>query len=207
MYRPPAYAIDDVATLRAFIRQRKLAIVAGIVDGQLHFAYAPVVLDAKAEPRGGVRFHLARANPLAACDGVHLRLSFLGPDAYVSPDWYETQGLVPTWNYVAVEGAGRARELDQPALRQLLADLSAQAEHELLPKSPWTLSKISEQRLSALMNAIRGFAVEFATLEGKFKLSQDKKPEDLKGVIAGLEARGDAANCAVATAMRAARPR
>ena len=39
-------------------------------------------------------------------------------------------------------------------------------------------------------------------LRGKFKLSQDKKPADVAGAIAALEARGDAASMAVAKAMR-----
>ncbi len=204
MYRPPAYAVDDLAMLHAAIRKRQFGIIAAVLDGRLHFAYAPVAVDSGVGRCGGVRFHLARANPLAACNDIELRFSFLGPDAYVSPDWYETDGLVPTWNYIAVEGAGRARELDQHGLRQLLADLSDQAERELLPKSPWTLDKMSDQRLSAMVNGIRGFAVAFDTLEGKFKLSQDKKPEDVKGVIAALEMRDDAASLAVAGAMRAA---
>ena len=39
-------------------------------------------------------------------------------------------------------------------------------------------------------------------LEGKFKLSQDKKPADIAGVIAALDERGDAASLAVAHGMR-----
>jgi transcriptional regulator len=40
------------------------------------------------------------------------------------------------------------------------------------------------------------------TLEGKFKLSQDKSAADLAGAIKGLEARGDPSSLAVAAAMR-----
>jgi transcriptional regulator len=53
-----------------------------------------------------------------------------------------------------------------------------------------------------LLNGISGFMVSLDTLEGKFKLSQDKKSEDIAGVIAGLEGRGDPASRAVAAAMR-----
>ncbi len=52
------------------------------------------------------------------------------------------------------------------------------------------------------MNVIQGFALSFERLEGKFKLSQDKPAENMEGVIAGLEGRGDAASLAVAQAMR-----
>src|SRR5580692_2078886 len=57
MYRPPAYAIDDIATLHKAIRARVFATIAAIVEGAVRFAYAPVVLDAETGKRGGVRFH------------------------------------------------------------------------------------------------------------------------------------------------------
>jgi transcriptional regulator len=204
MYRPRAYAIDDPDILHAAIRARRFATIAAVVDGRVQFAYAPVALDAENASSVCVRFHLARANPLAEMDDTPVRLSFLGPDAYISPDWYETHALVPTWNYVAVEASGRARRLDETALRRLLVDLSAEEEGRLAPKRPWTLDKIADDRVAVLMNAIRGFEVALDSLEGKFKLSQDKSAADLAGAIAGLQARGDPASLAVADAMRRA---
>lgn len=201
MYRPGPYVQDDVALLHAIIRERSFAVIAAVTDGEAHFAYAPVVLDAEG-PRGRVRFHLARANPLAKLDGAKIRLSFLGPDTYVSPDWYVSEGLVPTWNYIAIEGSGIARQLDKTALRQLLVDLSAEHEERLRPKEPWRIEKVPEAKLDALLNAIIGFSVDLETLEGKFKLSQDKKAEDFDGVVGALEDAQDASARAVAAAMR-----
>jgi transcriptional regulator len=123
-------------------------------------------------------------------------------DAYISPDWYKTIVTVPTWNYIAVEGEGIVRRQSRDELRKLVLDLSAMEEQKLLPKTPWTIDKVPRARTEALLGAIVGFSLPFDRLEGKFKLSQDKNPEDLAGVIAGLEARGDAASVAVARAMR-----
>lgn len=204
MYRPGPYVQDDVKVLHDIIRERGFCLVAAAIDGEAQFAYAPVVVDADG-PRGRVRFHLARANPLAKLDGAKVRLSFLGPDTYVSPDWYKTEGLVPTWNYIAAEGAGIARQLDKAALQQLLVDLSAVHEERLRPKNPWTIDKVPDAKMDALLNAIVGFAMSFETLEGKFKLSQDKKAEDFDGVVAALEGRDDTRAQAVAAAMRRAR--
>lgn len=202
MYRPRAFAVDDPAALHAAIRASVFATLALAHEGRVQFAYAPVVLDADGG-LGRIRFHLAKANPVTAlADGVRLAISFVGPDAYISPDWYESEGLVPTWNYIAVEGEGIAHRLDRDGLRQLLADLSAQEEVALTPKPPWTLDKVPPARLEAMLNAIEGFALTFERLEGKFKLSQDKRGADLDGALAGLEARGDAASLAVAAAMR-----
>jgi transcriptional regulator len=202
MYRPPAYAIDDVHVLHDVMRRRGFATIAAIIDGHVQFAYAPVVVDTEPGPLGTLRFHLARNNPLAEFRDAELRFSFLGPDAYISPDWYKGQGFVPTWNYIAVEACGRMRLLDDGDLRRLLTELSSLHEERLRPKPPWTLDKISEGQVAALLKGILGFAVALETLEGKLKLSQDKSPANVAGAMAGLEARGDAASLAVARAMR-----
>lgn len=197
MYRPPAFAVDGRETLHAFVRAHRFATLAAAVDGDVRFAYAPVVLDGDT-----VRFHLAAANPLAKiADGARLRLSFLGAHAYVSPDWYASDGKVPTWNYRAVEGAGVVRRLDGEALHRLLVDLSAAEEAHLAPKAPWTVDKVPADKMAMLLKAIVGFALTFETLEGKFKLSQNVSAADHAGVVAGLGARGDAQSRAVAQAM------
>jgi transcriptional regulator len=203
MYRPTAYVIDHVAVLHAVMREHSFATVAALVQGKPQFAYAPVVVDSRPAPRGGVRFHLARGNPLAELDGREMWFSFLGPNAYVSPDWYKSRGFVPTWNYIAIEASGKARALGEAELRQLLIDLSAQQEERLRAKVPWTIDRIPRERVAMLLNGICGFSVALDMLEGKFKLSQDKKPEDVASVIAGLESFGDPASHALAKAMRA----
>ncbi|HEY3637624.1 MAG TPA: FMN-binding negative transcriptional regulator [Rhizomicrobium sp.] len=202
MYRPSAYAVDDVAVLHEVMQRRGFATLAATVDGHVQFAYAPVVIDVEPAPLGALRFHLARGNPLAELHDAEVRLSFLGPDAYISPDWYDGEGFVPTWNYIAVECSGHMHPLNDSELRGLLADLSSVQEERLRPKPPWTMDKISDERMAMLLRGIRGFAVGLETLEGKFKLSQDKSAANIAAVMAGLESRGDAASLAVARAMR-----
>jgi transcriptional regulator len=163
------------------------------------------VLDEATRPYGALRLHFSTNNSIVeGADGAQFHVSFLGPDAYISPDWYETAGMVPTWNYIAVEGRGIARKLNPGELRQLLADLSAQEEKRLAPKDPWTIDKVPEQKMKMLMSAIVGFEVRLESLVGKFKLSQNIKDEDFVGALRGLDARGDAASIAVAAAMRKA---
>jgi transcriptional regulator len=201
MYRPAAFAFDDRAALHAFIRANPFATVAAAVEGRVAIAYAPIVLDGDA-----ARFHLAANNPVAqAADGARLTLSFMGPHAYISPDWYVTPGMVPTWNYSVVEGEGIARRLDAAATRALLDDLSAVEEAHLLPKAPWKSGKVAPERMAMLLTAIVGFSIAFDTLHGKAKLSQNVRREDFDGAVAGLEARGDAASAAVAAVMRKTR--
>jgi transcriptional regulator len=200
MYRPRAFAVDDPAVLHDFIRAHPFATIAMAQEGSVLLAYAPVVLEGDA-----VRFHLAAANPMAGlADGAQLKLSFMGPHAYISPDWYETAGMVPTWNYSAVEGEGIARRLAGDDVAKLLIDLSAVEEAHLAPKTPWTIEKVPREKMGRLLAAIVGFSLTFASLEGKFKLSQNAKLEDAVGAIRGLDARGDTASLAVAADMRRA---
>ena len=202
MYRPPAFATNDIAALHDAIRARVFATIACTIDGTIALAYAPTVLDADDGPLGSVRFHLAAANPVAQIpSGTAMTLSFLGPDAYVSPDWYETQGRVPTWNYIAVEGRGAVERVDGEALRRMLVDLTAAEEHKLLPKPPWTIDKVPETKMGALLNAIVGLRIRFEALEGKFKLSQNVAPADAEGVRRGLAERGDSASLSIAEYM------
>ena len=83
MYRPHAFALDDAGVLREVLRRRIFVTLATARDGEILFAYAPVVVE-----EGGLRFHLAIRNPMAAMeDGTRVSLSCLAADAYVSPDW------------------------------------------------------------------------------------------------------------------------
>lgn len=201
MYRPSAFSVDDMEVLHDVIRQRVFATLAVAHEGRVHLAYAPVVLTG--EGKGTLHFHLAANNRLAElADNAPLTVSFMGPDAFVSPDWYETLGRVPTWNYIAVEGIGTARQLSHAETLATLDELSTQEEQKLGPKVPWSLDRVPKELIESLLNGIVGFSLPLDTLEGKFKLSQDKSSADIDGVIAALEARGDAGSLAVATAMR-----
>jgi transcriptional regulator len=203
MYVPPLFAFSDLAAIHAFMRTNVFAVIAGQIGGAIQFAYAPIVLDLDAGPLGSVRFHLARANPLAGIeDGAELKLSIMAVHAYISPDWYWTPAQVPTWNYVAVEGAGRVKRLAADGLKLLLADLAAQEEGALAPKRAWTMERVPPERLEILLKAIAGFELPFERLEGKAKLSQNRARADREGAIAALELRGDAASAAIAAAMR-----
>jgi transcriptional regulator len=207
MYRPPRYAVDEPSALHGLIKSYPLATIAVVLNGKIEFAYAPVVLDADNGARGGVRFHLARPNPVARLADAEFYFSFRGSGAYVSPDWYRSASMVPTWNYLAVEGCGRANLLDEVQLLELLVDLSAQEEEKLAPKRPWTIDKVSADRQAVLLRAIIGFSVRFDRLEGKLKLSQEKSDADFDGARSGLEARGDPSSVTIASAMRTIKKR
>ena len=203
MYNPPLHAIRDVAWMHDFIRCNAFATFAAIIEGAVHFAYVPVVLDEHPAPLGTVHFHLARSNPMAGlANGSIVKLSIMGAHAYISPDWYETPDLVPTWNYMAVEGSGPIERLDEADSVAYLTRLSAEQEASLAPKAPWLPSRLPPETLKRLLPGIVPFHLRLETLEGKAKLSQNRSQADIGGAIAALRQRGDDASAAVASAMQ-----
>jgi transcriptional regulator len=152
-------------------------------------AHAPVIARRLGEGLA-LDFHLSRSNALAGAiaSGFRAVAVSLGPDAYVSPDWYADKDQVPTWNYVSVEAEGPVDPLSADGLVDLLDDLSAREEGRLLPKPPWTRGKMSEGKFERMLRGIVGARMAVERLEGTTKLSQNKGEADRAGVI---EALGD----------------
>jgi len=169
-------------------REAMLALVADIsfcticVDGPA-LVHAPVIV---AGP-DRLLFHISRGNRAAASlDGKRAIVSCLGPDAYISPDWYGVPDQVPTWNYLAVEAEGPLRRLDEDELAALLDDLSAAHEARLAPKPPWTRAKLTPARFAAMLNAIVGYELTIGDLRGTRKLGQNKDEATRRAAATGL---------------------
>jgi transcriptional regulator len=203
MYVPRHFENRDRATIVDLIRGHPLAILVTMIDDQLEATHVPVVLDADRGEHGALRFHLSHANPTAhALDGARdVLLVFTGPEAYISPDWYEAEQLVPTWNYAAVHAWGRPAPMDDAALCRLLDDLSAEQEQQISGKRPWTTATLDEDRYQKMRRAIIGFDMVVSRLEAKWKMSQNRSPADRAGATAALDARGGERNSAVAAIM------
>ena len=167
-----------------------LAVDAGDAAGPL-LSHIPFLLAAGG---GVVHAHLVRSNPIARCLAKGERpavLAVSGPDGYVSPDWYEAgNDLVPTWNYVAVHLRGRLRLRPEETLRPHLDALAAQFEHRLQPKPPWRTSKVSAPQLHAMMRAILPIELVVESVDGTWKLNQNRTDEARLNAARHLETGG-----------------
>lgn len=180
MHPSPDFAWTDRPAMLAFIERMSLCTIC--VSGPA-LVHAPVVVFGADR----LRFHVARRNPatpaLAAARAI---ASCLGPDAYVSPDYYGSADQVPTWNYVAVEAEGPLRRLEEPELVDLLDRLGEIEEAKLAPKPPWTRAKLSEARFVALLRGIEGYELAIEDLRGTRKLGQNKRPAERAAVVKAL---------------------
>ncbi|HYH37345.1 MAG TPA: FMN-binding negative transcriptional regulator [Azospirillum sp.] len=206
MYVPPAFAEDRLPVLHDAIRSARLCTLVTMGSEGLEASHVPVLLDADAGPHGTLLGHLSKANPQwrrLSADVPALAI-FGGPDAYVTPSWYETKKTtskaVPTWNYVAVHAYG-ALELfdDREALRDVVTRLTER--HEAGRPDAWAVSDAPEDFLQGMFKGIVGFRLPIARIEGKWKLSQNRPAEDRAGVVAGLREDGGAEELAVADLM------
>jgi transcriptional regulator len=201
MYIPRTNAEDRPEVLAAFMRAHPLAaLVSAGPSGELWATHLPVVFDPARGPQGTIEGHIARANPhhklvrAAAEQGPGPRESlviFTGPDAYVTPAWYPGKAVhgreVPTWNYIAVHAYGPLTLHEDPSW--LLAHhtrLSAQSEADR--PEPWEVSDAPADYIAGQLKAIVGFELRVTRLEARWKMSQNRTPEEIDGVVAGLGA-------------------
>lgn len=210
MYMPPAFRLDDRAAALELMRAHPFAVlVAATGPGAVEITHLPVLVDVDGDTLS-LRGHVAKANPMArliagSTEATPVRATavFSGPQAYVSPDWYETENQVPTWNYLAVHASGALEHIADPAaFEALLADLSAAHEAVLAPKRPWTMDKMLPGTVGRMMKGITGFRMTVDLLEAKAKLSQNKNAVDHGGVVAALDALARPDTVATAAWMR-----
>ena len=187
MHPNAGFAWQSREEMLAFIAEVSFSTIFLRNEDGPRVAHVPVTVEAPDR----LRFHLARSNRAApGLDGSEVLLSFLGPDAYISPDWYGTPDQVPTWNYLAVECEGTARQLGEDELVAQLDRLSAAHESRLAPKAPWTRDKMTPARFGAMLRAIACYEIQVRELRGTRKLGQNKKPAERDGASRGLDAAG-----------------
>jgi transcriptional regulator len=199
MYVPAHFAEDRISLLHDAIRASGLATLVTLTDDGLIASHVPFLLNPEPAPYGTLIGHLARPNPQARGAIGEAMAIFLGPDAYITPSYYETKRetgkVVPTWNYIAIHAYGTLRFVDD---RTELLDLVTQLtnRHERERAAPWAVSDAPADFTSGMLNGIVGIELTITRLQGKWKMSQNRPERDRAGVVKGLreDARPDVAD-------------
>jgi transcriptional regulator len=147
--------------------------------------HLPLVVKDEGE-HGVIEGHFAKANPhWQSLAGRETLVVFHGPHSYVSPTLYTEELSVPTWNYIAVHAYGTLSLVeDEPGKLALLTDLIAANEPTYLDR--WRTLPGGFRRI--MLAGIMGFRIPIARIEGKFKLSQNRNPQERKNVHAAQSA-------------------
>jgi len=206
VYVPAHFAPDD-ATVRELLSRPQAADLVTMTEDGLVATFLPFVFDPGAGEHGVLRGHLARNNDQWSRAVVGEAMVIVhGPDAYVTPNWYASKAehgrVVPTWNYVTAHVYGELRVHDDPVwldgLVRELTDL-----HEAREPEAWAVDDAPAKFVAGQLRAIVGVELVIRRIEAKVKMSQNRPPADVEGVVAGLDARGDTVTAdAVRTAVR-----
>jgi transcriptional regulator len=193
MFLPDHFRVEDVPEMHALMRARPFAALVSTTQAGLYGTHLPTVLKDEGA-FGTIECHLSRANPhwKDLAEGGEAMMIFQGPDGYITPNWYATKAAtgkaVPTWNYAIVHAYGRPEVMKEKdwVLRHV-TELSDQQERS--EAHPWKVSDAPEKYIDVMTRGIVGFRFEITRLEGKWKMSQNREPQDQVRVVEGLKAR------------------
>ncbi len=205
MYAPPLFDLSDAAAIRGIIRAHPFAtLVSTGDDGAPFVTHLPLIHVEDGSANGHLLGHVARPNPHWKLFGKAPTVAiFGGANAYISPSWYKSDDMVPTWNYQAVHAHGTPTIVaDDEAALDVVVKLSAFFEAPL-PK-PWTIDKMTPGKALGMMKGIVAFTMPVARFEAKSKIGQNRTVADQRGAADALLALGGAGNTAIGALMRKA---
>jgi len=172
-YPPKKHQTNNINHMIEVIKTYPLATVISVKDNLPLITHLPLIYENKK-----LIGHIDIYNPQAQLlkNNNDVTILFSGPECYISPSIYSTTQL-PTWNYIKVHLTGKVKAIESiAALKQSLITMTEFLE---APKHKYVLEP-DNPRLDKNLNYIKMFEIDITNWEGKFKLSQDKKPKDIK---------------------------
>jgi transcriptional regulator len=187
MYLPRHFEEGRLEVLHALVAAHPLGTLVRVGDDGLDADHLPFELAPPTEtaPRGLLRAHVARANPLWRGDGAPVLVVFQGASGYVSPNLYDKEAaggrVVPTWNYAVVHVHGRLRTIDDPAWTLALMERLT-ARHE--GPEGWAVADAPREYIEKMVAATVGIEIAVERIEGKWKASQNRSAAERERVAA-----------------------
>lgn len=178
-YPPKQHQDSDKNHIIEVIKTYPLATIISIKDNEPLITHLPLIFK-----DGKLVGHIDIYNPQTELlkDNNNITILFYGPQCYISPSIYTTTQL-PTWNYIRVHLKGKVKAIESTeALKESLIKMTEFLE---APDHKYILDA-DNPRLDANLNYIKLFEIDIETWEGKFKLSQDKHPKDIRNARAEL---------------------
>ena len=190
MYVTSPFAAASQADMLALIAAHPLGALVragagGLEADHIPFELAPASSEA---PYGLLRAHVARANPVWRSEGAPVLVLFQGASSYVSPLLYDIEAAggraVPTWNYAVVHAHGRLRAIEDPAW--ILGQMSRLTRHLEDARAGWKVEDAPRDYIDKIVRTTVGIEIVIERLEGKFKMSQNRTPDERARVLAAM---------------------
>lgn len=181
MNYPPKHHQDyDKLHMVEVIKNYPLATVISVKDSKPFITHLPLIY----RDDGKLIGHIDKFNPQTELlkDDKPVTIIFSGPQCYISPSIYSTSQL-PTWNYIKVHLKGTVKRIEsKEALKESLIKMTEFLES---PEHKYVLEP-NNPSMERNLDYIKMFEISIDEWEGKFKLSQDKKPSDIASAKAEL---------------------
>lgn len=197
MYLPVNFRETDRADVLGFLQEHPLGLVISAGKLGIQATAVPLVVHAdSATDDLRLSLHFARGNTqwrdLGAGSEVLVVVS--GAHGYVTPNWYPTKAQthehVPTWNYDMVQLRGTSVvHSDELWLREHVESLTTR--FESVRDAAWQVSQAKESYLNEMLHGIVGVEVTVTKVEAKWKMNQNRLPEDAQGAYRGLSDASD----------------
>ena len=196
MYTPAHFKEDRIEVLHQLIAHHPLGTMITMTGDGLNANHIPLLVDVNRGEFGTLRGHVARSNTVWQTFNPEVKALavFQGPDAYISPSWYpskkDSHKVVPTWNYAVVHAAGPLIIRDDATwMREFLNSTTDHFEATRNTTAPrWKMNDAPEDFLQTMMRAVVGIEIPIVSLEGKWKVSQNRAIADRDGVAMALQA-------------------
>ena len=203
MYSPPPFDETRLDVLHELIRAHPLGTLVILNGSELSANHIPFLVRADQGERGTLCGHVAKSNPVWKQLGgaVEALVVFQGAESYITPSWYPSKHAdgkaVPTWNYACVHAYGQPRAIEDAGwLLEFVTQLTQV--HEAGQALPWQVSDAPKDFTDQMLGRIVGIEIPISKLQGKWKVSQNRKLGDRLGVAAGLESKATEASRAMA---------
>jgi transcriptional regulator len=179
VYIPKHFEVTDKDEAFAFVEANAFGQLISNVNDRPFSTHMPFLLS---EDKSKIIGHLALQNPQhTEIDGQEVLITLEGAHDYISPAWYSSPG-VPTWNYQAVHIYGECTVFRKAKELQNIVNALTN-KYEATFEKPW-----QPEYKPSMLDAIVGVEVTINEIQCKYKLSQNRPPQDRSQVISRLKA-------------------
>ncbi|MDQ1160605.1 transcriptional regulator [Chryseobacterium sp. SORGH_AS 447] len=185
MFIPKLYKSEDLNLMKDIIRENAFALLISSEE-KIRATHSMMILNEEDRENIYIETHVSKANPQAKIlkNGSEVLCDFLGAHTYISSSWYDHIN-VSTWNYEAVQIYGKVELMDHEELYLHLDKLTTQ--YETSQRCPLMLKDMGNAFVEREMHGAFGMKIIPTEIFIQQKLSQNRKENDFRNIIANLE--------------------
>ncbi|WP_181373575.1 FMN-binding negative transcriptional regulator [Microbacterium sp. HMWF026] len=187
MRQNPSFAMTDVGEIRRLIDLNPWVTLVSHTDDGLVASHYAVMLDDSREDLTIVGHVGKPDDAILGLGERELMVVVQGPHGYITPRWYGDVPAVPTWNFVSAHLSGIPELLSADENLRVLDRLVDRFEGRGEDARGLYALPNDAAFVERLERGTMGFRLTPTRVTAKRKLSQNRSPEVIETIIAGLE--------------------